>query len=245
MNDNVTTTSAATPVSPQRARGGLPEIQLVSLASGDQALFVNGEVHLTTEDIPEHGNLKTLGQKLAAALHTKMIEVAMQAPADADWNWRDVSELLPPAPVAADSIDVMHWDAYYATDMGKTHQFVVVDRRQSNGQLFVDMEALNGNPDDMLSVTMEINADPLTGIGHVPCVHLHFDADNMAVSLFKIGGRILVRPEADVVVEPFQACIGSRRELFYWIKDDSLLELPVVSAAVLASDIPMAERTAQ
>ena len=122
------------------------------------------------------------------------------------------------ADLTTHSVPVKYWDCYnseYAT--ANTHQFDVDDQRKTNGQMYMDLGALEGNPDDMMCVTMEINTNPLNGIDHVPCAHVHFDRDALAVSLFKIGDKILVRPEANVSIEPVQGEVHGVRESLYWI----------------------------
>lgn len=117
------------------------------------------------------------------------------------------------------SVQVKHWDAYhseYPTDM--THLLDVADQRQTHGQLFATLGALEGNVDDLLSITLEVNTNPLTGIEHVPCAHVHFDNDALACSLFKVGDNILVRPESGVTLEAFDAKAHGVNETFFWMK---------------------------
>lgn len=118
------------------------------------------------------------------------------------------------------SVHVKHWDCYNSvTPTANTHQFDVDDQRTTNGQMYLDIGALEGNVDDLLGVTMEVNTNPLNGIDHVPCAHVHFDGDNLAVSLFKVGDKILMRPEAGVTVDAFQARFNADGpvETMYWI----------------------------
>jgi hypothetical protein len=116
------------------------------------------------------------------------------------------------------SVKVKHWDAYHVDGTVDTHQFDIDDQRTINGQAFITVGALEGNLDDMLSVTMEVNANPLNGIDHVPCAHVHFDNDALAVSLFKIGDKILVRPETNVSIESFSQKVNGFGETLYWIE---------------------------
>lgn len=117
-------------------------------------------------------------------------------------------------------IPVKYWEDYgnEKQDASMTHSFDVDDQRKSGGQMFVDIGAIDGNVDDMLGVTMEINANPLNGIDHVPCAHIHFDGDNLAVSLFKIGSKILMRPETDVSINQVQEVAFGVAETMYWIE---------------------------
>lgn len=116
------------------------------------------------------------------------------------------------------SVKVKYWDAYNEDGTLPTHQFDISDQRETNGQAFVTVGSLEGSLDDMLSVTMEVNANPLTGIEHVPCAHVHFDNDSLAVSLFKIGDKILVRPEVDVSINPCRQKVNGISETLYWIE---------------------------
>lgn len=113
------------------------------------------------------------------------------------------------------SVPVKYWNCYSSPEGGyrNTHQFDITDQRKTNGQVYMDLGALEGDPDDMLSVTMEVNTNPFNGMDHVPCAHIHFDGDNVAVSLFKIGNKILMRPETDVTVEPTRQQINTKGPL--------------------------------
>lgn len=117
---------------------------------------------------------------------------------------------------------VKHWSCYlseYETSLTQlTHQFDMDDQRKTNGQVYLDLGAIEGNLDDMMCVTMEVNTDPLNGIDHVPCAHVHFDGDNLAVSLFKIGNKILVRPETGVSIGEFRGKAFGSPETLYWIE---------------------------
>lgn len=117
------------------------------------------------------------------------------------------------------SVPVCHWEGYQEmTGHVMTHQFDLDDQRKTNGQAYLTLGALEGKVDDLLSVTMEVSTNPLTGEEPVPCVHVHFDADNLAMSLFKIGDDILIRPEANVLVKPEREQIGKVVETLYRVK---------------------------
>ena len=124
------------------------------------------------------------------------------------------------APVAIPdetSVKVKHWDAYGEASAPLTHQFDIDDQRKSSGQAYITVGTLDGSLDDLLSITMEVSKNPLTGVEDVPCAHVHFDADSLAVSLFKIGDRILVRPETQVAIDHFTHDVYGVRESLYWI----------------------------
>lgn len=114
---------------------------------------------------------------------------------------------IPSAPAAdtraITTIPVAYWDSTHYNPDGdgetKGYQIEIDDQRRSNGQAFVTVAALDGNLDDMLSCTFEVNRLP-ESTDDLPCCHVHFDNDNLAVSLFKKGDQIIVRPEADVSI---------------------------------------------
>ncbi|MBF1166086.1 hypothetical protein [Burkholderia cenocepacia] len=115
------------------------------------------------------------------------------------------------------SVQVKHWEAYGIEGTGNTHQFDIDDQRSGSGQAYVTVGALEGDLDDMLSVTMEVGTNPLNGLDQVACAHVHFDGDSLAMSLFKIGDKILMRPETDVSIRPFYQEVNGRSEQLYWI----------------------------
>ena len=152
----------------------------------------------------------------AAELLFKHVETLLNGIHDADQRERVRSRLA--AQLNPASIPVKHWDAYHVPDTVMTHQFDIDDQREQNGQAFITVGALEGDLDDLLSVTMEVNTHPLNGLEHLPCAHVHFDGDNMAVSLFKVGDRILMRPETMVRCNGFTHDFGTHKEDFFWIE---------------------------
>lgn len=75
------------------------------------------------------------------------------------------------------------------------------DMRRTNGQVTVDIVPESGSPDDGLYTTFEINR--LNGSkDECPCLHVAFDHDNMALSLFKQGDKFILRPETGVDLVP-------------------------------------------
>lgn len=130
----------------------------------------------------------------------------------------DAADKLYQAEAGRSSVKVRHWEAYQTEGTVDTHQFDIDDQRETSGQIYADIGSLEGNLDDLMATTMEVNTNPLNGIDHVPCVHVNFDGDNLAVSLFKVDGNILVRPERDVTIEGFQHSINGITETLFWIK---------------------------
>lgn len=84
----------------------------------------------------------------------------------------------------------------------------VADQRKSNGQLFVDVGAVEGEIDDTLSATFEINKVPGTETS-TQCLHLSFNGDAPAVSMFKKGDSYIIRPEHGVTIMPTRLEDGS------------------------------------
>lgn len=81
------------------------------------------------------------------------------------------------------------------------YEMEITDKRESDGQLNVDVSAIGGNFDDMLSTTFEINKLPGTE-SVTQCMHLYFDGENVAVSFFKQGDKYIIRPEINVSITP-------------------------------------------
>ena len=106
------------------------------------------------------------------------------------------------------TVQVGHWELHAQNPNARTYDFHVDDQRASNGQAFVSLTGNKGEHDCM-DVSIEVNRfDALTGVrtmgsgpspGHdTPCVHVHFDGDALAFSVFKWGNALLMRPEVDV-----------------------------------------------
>jgi len=105
--------------------------------------------------------------------------------------------------------------------MQNTHQFDIDDQRENAGKAFITVGAIDGHIDEMISVTMEVSTNPLTGIEHVPCAHVHFDDSNVALSLMKIGNRILINPETDVSISPFKTEYKGVKEILFWVDNQN------------------------
>lgn len=171
-----------------------------ALAAGDldravQQLLVQVEGRL--EEVTDDAVRATLRERLAGALIS---------PQEAD-----VSGSLPV------SVPVKHWAAYDSGDVEATHMMDVEDHRQHSGQVYLSAGQREGDLDQMLSVTMEIASNPLNGIDQVPCAHIHFDADALAFSAFRLGSGIVLRPEVGVT---FRSGINpsDARETLLWVE---------------------------
>jgi hypothetical protein len=113
-------------------------------------------------------------------------------------------------------IGVKCWDAYHTEGVANSHWFDIGDQRETCGQAYMAIRTLEDRLNDILSVTMEINTSPMDNSDHLPCVHVHFDNDSLAMSLFKIGGRILVRPEAGTSIQSMN--VNGYGEKLYWLE---------------------------
>lgn len=104
------------------------------------------------------------------------------------------------------SVPVSFWEDYNEAPP-VAHAFImdVDDQRTTNGQMYVDIGSREGHLDDMICLTMEVNRLPSKADSdvnpEVPCVHMHFDGDNLAGSFFKVADKIIFRPETDVLVK--------------------------------------------
>ncbi|MBK3779871.1 hypothetical protein G3A43_06360 [Paraburkholderia aspalathi] len=116
------------------------------------------------------------------------------------------------------SVLVKQYNAYECelpTD--DTHQLEIVDSRQASGQARLVLGALDGEIGDFLDVLMEVNLCPLDGLTPVQCLQVHVDADDPVISLFKVGERILVRPNTGVKVESEVIDCSGQPETVFWL----------------------------
>lgn len=108
-------------------------------------------------------------------------------------------------PGKLDAIPVKYWNStYYHGDVPHKEDFTMAidDQRLSNGQMYVDIASADGNLDNILSLSLEVNR--LDGIdADMQCAHLHFDGENVAMSIFKKGDAYILRQETDVTIRPY------------------------------------------
>lgn len=103
---------------------------------------------------------------------------------------------------AVSMLGVCPWMAYVQDERPDAFwQIDLRDTRLTTGQLQVDIGSLEGNQDASIGVMLEVGADPLTGVGFAPAVHIDH-GDELLLSAFEVGGRMYLRPETDVVLEP-------------------------------------------
>lgn len=128
-----------------------------------------------------------------------------------------LNDCPPVATLEETSVNVKYWDAYNVEGTELTHQFDLADQRRTTGQAYITVGALEGGARQG-SCRLSHAANPLNGIDHVPCAHVHFDGDSLAVSLFKIGNKILVRPETGVSIDSVFEKVNGFGETLYWIE---------------------------
>jgi hypothetical protein len=104
---------------------------------------------------------------------------------------------------------VLDYQIAYVSDPADDFQYEmeVTDQRESNGQLFVDIGAVEGI-DDILAATFEIDKLPGTEIS-TQAMSLNFDMDVPAAKFFKKGDSYIIRPEHNVTIKPVQLHNGS------------------------------------
>lgn len=181
------------------------EVLVVRLANGDSALYLNRQFLM---DLDGNENAPTMpeavGEALANALGLELHTTNLEVPSDPEWSWNDVMRQLPSFKAARREsiVPVAYWNSTeYGCEEDAPKDFLmsITDQRESNGQMYVDIASKEGDLDDILSLTIEINRLPESKTD-TQCVHLHFDNDNMCCSIFKQGDRYIVRPETDVTI---------------------------------------------
>jgi hypothetical protein len=102
------------------------------------------------------------------------------------------------------SVDVAYWNSQVygeqldEPDNGKPFQMDVIDRREAEGFVGVDIGSKEGQVDDIMSLSLEINRLPGSK-DDVPCMHLKC-TDELVISLYKQGDQYVMRPETGVSV---------------------------------------------
>lgn len=128
-------------------------------------------------------------------------KVVAELPAGGLVNYNVPGQLAEPFPIVR-SVQVKHWNCYGLDSTVMTHQIDIDDQRVTTGQVYLAVGALEGDVDEMLSVIAEVNTNPLTGIEQLPCLHVGFDSDATAFSLFKLKDKILLRNDTGVCLTP-------------------------------------------
>lgn len=90
-------------------------LYFVTLSSGETAIILNSIVVATydPQNEPSFG-IGDIAEKLSTALTLETHNIEMQTPADIDWNWDDVIELLPVEPLnRLNLMQMVSVDGYY------------------------------------------------------------------------------------------------------------------------------------
>lgn len=175
------------------------------------AIYVNGQLLEAITHTAESEMLRARAVLLSSALGVSLqhyqfgVEVTEAAAVNAVIENKSV-------------VPVKHWDAYGVEGTGLTHQFDVIDSREQSGQLFAGVSNPADVADGMIAVTLEVNTSPQNGFEPQPCVHVHFNDDELACSLFKTGKNILLRTENNVSLTSIVVEVGGRPETFYLLE---------------------------
>jgi hypothetical protein len=100
-----------------------------------------------------------------------------------------------------DNIAILPWDhTQYggSNPNGSCFDVQLVDQRYHNGQLYVDVASDDGDFNNVMSMCFEIGRLNLLDTDGTQCAHLHFNGDNLAVSIFKQADKYILRPENGV-----------------------------------------------
>ncbi len=103
-----------------------------------------------------------------------------------------------------DIVPVSHWGSTdYRGEIPAGDRFLmeVVDKREQCGQLYIDVGAEDGDTDDILTASFEISNLPGSRT-HTQAMHLHFNDNAMAMTVFKQGDKYILRPETNVTILP-------------------------------------------
>lgn len=133
----------------------------------------------------------------------------------AQWDgkkWQRADLGIPvPVPVANEAtqnvskVEIEHWDSQRYNGDGQNspaYTCEIDDRRQQAGQVRITISSESGAVDDFMDVVAEVNTIP-DGECAVPCLHVAFDADHLAFSVYQNGvGKLLLRLENGVQMLP-------------------------------------------
>lgn len=103
-----------------------------------------------------------------------------------------------------DIVPVSHWGSTdYRGEIPAGDRFLmeVVDKREQCGQLYIDVGAEDGDTDDILTASFEISNLPGSRT-HTQAMHLHFNDNAMAMTVFKQGDKYILRPDTNVTILP-------------------------------------------
>lgn len=178
----------------------------------------------------------TVGRRSASSFYERLLEAFPGFQDDDDVNGGDLVEFIgenlerlrQEAEARSGSktcVPIAHWRAMQESSAPLlTHEACLHDTRATDGSVQLDIGALEGPVDDILTVTAAVKDNPLLprdqGIEQgVQCLHIFAGSDDPAFSIYKIGERVLLRPMYDdLKVERFVHANGElSRETFYWV----------------------------
>lgn len=196
----------------------------VTNASGTKAAVVVNDVIVTESAVQDEADgLRAMAEKLCTALGITLKAHVLKDISFDNWA-QTLNEVKKGTGYQVSEVEVKHWNCYGSDcETVTTHILDVVDQRQHSGQLFAGLALMGSGEDDTfdkLSISLEVNTDPITGFEPAPCVHVHFHDDELACSMFKIGQNILIRPERNVQLEAVSVPVGvgNAKETMYWLK---------------------------
>jgi hypothetical protein len=201
-------------------------VLLAETASGmSAALFVNGKLVMTLSEISSIAKLAEKANVLAEALQVKPLRCVLPDPLTPNWAWQDMfSQASLLAALAETSVRVAHWEAYEGdiTDSApaESHEFQIIDLREKGGKARMMLTDI-ADQDDMLDVYLEVTSNPAEPSKTVACAHVHIDLDDALFSAYKIGSRIMLRPNTDVRLEAESIDLNGSRETVYWLEDSN------------------------
>lgn len=98
----------------------------------------------------------------------------------------------------ASVVDVAHFAKHGSDDEPRNYGLEVLDHRREAGQLAVSLQAKDGHTDEGVYAFMEVNDFPEMKVDEAPCLHLHFDEGNLAMSIYRVGDDYFIRLEHGV-----------------------------------------------
>ncbi|KSQ21629.1 hypothetical protein APB26_32105 [Pseudomonas aeruginosa] len=165
-----------------------------TLLIGDQELVVSDLIVTGKVGESPYGE-----QGVDAVFVREVVKCIEGLPAGCNASFNKPGQHAEPFPYLK-SVPVKHWEEYEDDKAPLTHQIDIDDQRLTNGQLYVTVGSQEGQIDNLLSVTAEVNTSPQNEADKLPCLHVHFNEDALAFTAFKVFDKILLRPEEGVVL---------------------------------------------
>lgn len=90
------------------------------------------------------------------------------------------------------SVKVANCSVYPVEEAEKNFQIDVRDQRESSGNIYIDVGAVEGEVDDFLGIAVEVGQ--VDG-EDVPCVHVNYPGfGDVAFTVYKFGENLIIRP---------------------------------------------------